>query len=112
MFGIAWQLEVLLPLVARYSYDGGAGTFGTMSSALAAGSLLGGLYAASHPSGGDRVVALAPVALSGALFAAAATPPFPAALLLLAVAGGSGIVVAAGAARLCNCGRRPRCAVA
>jgi len=42
----AYEFEVILPLVARFTFGGGAETFGVMFSAMGVGAVGGGLYTA------------------------------------------------------------------
>jgi MFS family permease len=66
--------RVALPLLARFVFDGGAGAYGALAAALAAGSVVGALAVARHgrPS---RPLLIGSVAAFGLLsFAAAAAP--------------------------------------
>jgi predicted MFS family arabinose efflux permease len=47
---LAFNFGVLLPVMARTEFSGGAGTFGLMSAVMGAGTLLGALTAASRPT--------------------------------------------------------------
>lgn len=48
---LTYEFEVVLPLLARFTFGGGADTFGIMFAVMGAGSVLGGLYTATR---GDR----------------------------------------------------------
>lgn len=48
---LAYEFEVVLPLFARFTFDGGAEVFGAMFAVLAVGSVIGGLITATR---GDR----------------------------------------------------------
>lgn len=48
---LTYEFEVVLPLLARFTFGGGADTFGTMFAAMGLGSVVGGLYTATR---GDR----------------------------------------------------------
>lgn len=48
---LTYEFEVVLPLLARFTFDGGADTFGIMFAVMGAGAVLGGLYTATR---GDR----------------------------------------------------------
>jgi len=98
MFGLSWQFEVLLPLLARFSFHGGAGMYGSMSSAVALGCLVGGLLMASLPAVDDRMIMWSLVALAAGQFALAVTPWYPVCLIILACSGAAGIT----AAGVCN----------
>ena len=47
---LAFNFGVLLPVMARTEFSGGAATFGLMSAVMGAGTLLGALTAASRPT--------------------------------------------------------------
>jgi MFS family permease len=47
-FGVAWEFDVLLPLVARFSFHGGAGIYGLLTSAMGLGAVIGALVTASR----------------------------------------------------------------
>lgn len=44
----AYEYQVVLPLLARFGFDGDARTFATMTSAMGIGAVVGGLYTASR----------------------------------------------------------------
>jgi predicted MFS family arabinose efflux permease len=44
---LTYEFEVVLPLMARFTFDGGADTFGAMFAAMGLGSVAGGLYTAT-----------------------------------------------------------------
>jgi MFS family permease len=48
---LTYEFEVVLPLLARFTFGGGADTFGTMFAVMGLGSVVGGLYTATR---GDR----------------------------------------------------------
>jgi predicted MFS family arabinose efflux permease len=43
---LAYEFQVVLPLLARFTFDGDAGTFGTLSSLMGLGAVFGGLATA------------------------------------------------------------------
>lgn len=45
---LAYEFEVVLPLLARFTFEGSADTFGTMFAALGVGAVAGGLYTATR----------------------------------------------------------------
>jgi len=71
---LAWEFQVSLPLMARYAYHGGAGTYGTMLAFMGAGAVLGGMRTARLA--GRRAVSLArsSIAWGLAIVAAALAP--------------------------------------
>ena len=71
---LAWEFQVSLPLMAKYTYHGGAGTYGTMLAFMGAGAVLGGMRTARLA--GRRAVTLArsSIAWGLAILAAALAP--------------------------------------
>jgi len=72
---LAYEFPISLPLLATGAFAGDAGTYGVMAATMAAGSIVGGLVAASRP-GAMRPAALAVSAIGwGAVILAAALAP-------------------------------------
>jgi MFS family permease len=46
---LAYEFQVSLPLLARYTFGGDAGTYGTMTALMGAGAVVGGLLTAAAP---------------------------------------------------------------
>ena len=88
---LAFNFQVVLPLMARYTFHGGAGTYGALAGAMGAGALVGAVTTAgrgSHSLTGLGVIALA----FGALLAAiAAAPTLGLALAALVLMGAASI---------------------
>jgi MFS family permease len=87
-----FNFAVVLPLLARFTFDGGARMYGVLTSLMSLGSLLGALYAASR-SRPTRPVLLRSAAAFGALTVAAAAIPSPVALAPVLVAVGAAMMV-------------------
>jgi MFS family permease len=89
-FGL--NFAVVLPLLARFTFGGGAAMYGMLTSLMSLGSLLGALFAASRsrPTG---PVMLRSAAAFGALTATAAAIPSPVALAPVLVAAGAAMMV-------------------
>jgi MFS family permease len=71
-FGLGWSWDVVMPLVARYTFGGGAGLYGLFLSALGIGAIVGGLATARRSNPDRRLlvgsgIATAVAALAGAL---------------------------------------------
>jgi MFS family permease len=84
-----FNFQVILPLLARFSFDGGAGVYAALVSAMAVGSVAGALVTGSHGRTGPRLIAGAALAFGGAALLAAAAPGMvveTAALVLLGAA--------------------------
>jgi MFS family permease len=69
-----FNFQVILPLLARFSFDGGAGVYSALVSAMAVGSVAGALVTGSHGRTGPRLIAGAALAFGGAALLAAAAP--------------------------------------
>lgn len=86
---LAYEFGVILPLMARFTFHGDAGTYGLMSSCMGVGSVVGGLYAASHRRVGATALAFNAIAFGVVLLIAAVAPNLAielVALLLIGVA--------------------------
>jgi MFS family permease len=88
---LAFNFQVVLPLMARYAFDGGAGTYGALAAAMGAGAVVGAVATAGRGSqslGGLGAIGLA----FGALLAAiAAAPTLGVALAALVLMGAASI---------------------
>jgi MFS family permease len=68
-----FNFQVVLPLLARFSFGGGAGTYAALVSAMAVGSVAGALVTGAHGRTSARLIAGAALAFGAfALFAAVA----------------------------------------
>jgi MFS family permease len=73
-FGVGWDFEVILPLVAKFTFHGGAGLFGVLISAIGVGAVMGGLASAAAQSGSNRLIVGSGLGVS-LLFVGAAIAP-------------------------------------
>jgi MFS family permease len=71
---IAYNFSVLLPLMVRFAFHGGAGAFGVLFSVMGAGAVVGGLAVAAWGKATRRLLAGAAIALGGFLALAAVAP--------------------------------------
>jgi MFS family permease len=71
---LAWEFQVTLPLMARYTFHRGAATYGVMASVMGAGAVVGGLVAASRQTPRARALAVAAGGWGLAILAAAVAP--------------------------------------
>lgn len=83
----AYEFEVILPLVARFTFDGGAEAYGVMFAATGVGAISGGLYTASRGSRPGRELVPMAYALAVALTLATFAPTFWMELLALVAVG-------------------------
>src|SRR5262249_12408356 len=59
---LAYEFQVTLPVMARFTFHGGAGVYGAMTSCMAVGAVLGGLVAAHRERPTPRSLLLSAVA--------------------------------------------------
>jgi MFS family permease len=71
---LAFNFQVVLPLMARYAFHGGAGTYGALAAAMGAGAVVGAVATAGR--GSPSLAGLGAIGLAfGALLAAIAVAP-------------------------------------
>lgn len=87
----AYNFQVVLPLLARFAFDGGARAYGVMSSAMGVGAVVGGLVAASRPNRPPVALARAGLIFGMLAIATAAMPTLFAAIASLAVLGAASV---------------------
>jgi MFS family permease len=85
------NFTVILPLIAKVTFHGDAGTYGLLSAVMGGGSLVGALFAAGRARPTHRLLALAALALGLAVLGAAAAPTLRWEELLLALCGAAAI---------------------
>jgi MFS family permease len=84
---LAYEFQVALPLLARVSLHGGAGTYGFLTAAMGAGAVAGGLVIAGLARTGLLMFTAAAAGFGGAILAAALTSSVPGEIAALAVVG-------------------------
>ena len=94
--GIGYNFSVVLPLLARYTFDVGATGFGLLNAAMGIGSLAGGLMVAARSPTGALALCWFATTFSILLIGLALAPAFVPALLVLAVVGCFGVLFSAG----------------
>ena len=93
---LGFNFHTLLPLLARFAFDGGAGAYTALAVAMAAGSVAGALATASRTQIGPRFVTGAALAFGVLALVAAAAPTLPVAIALLVPLGAASVTFAAG----------------
>jgi MFS family permease len=88
---LAYEFQVILPLVAKYTFGGDAATYGIMTGAMGLGAVIGGLFTASRQQTGDGPLIKATLVF-GALIIVAAVMPSLALMIVLLVGVGAGSV--------------------
>jgi len=87
LFTISFNFTVLLPLLARFSFGGGAGLYSLFFSVMAAGSLAGALTVAQQRRPSPRILAGAALGFGLAVVAVALAPVPRVAIAFLPVVG-------------------------
>jgi MFS family permease len=91
---LSFNFSVVLPLLARYTFGGGASTFALLFSTMGVGAVIGALANGVRAAVSARYVAGAAGAFGVALAAAAAAPSLPLAVAALAFAGAASVTFA------------------
>jgi MFS family permease len=86
------NFQIVLPVLARFTFHGNAATYGTMSSVMAAGSLVGAMYAATRLRPRQRLLVGSTIVFGAMELAAAFAPSLTAAYLLLPLVGLAGFL--------------------
>jgi MFS family permease len=93
VFGFNFQ--VVLPLLARFSFDGGAGAYAALVSAMGVGSVAGALVTGARGRTGPRLIAAAALAFGLSALLAAAMPALALEIPMLALLGAAAVTFAA-----------------
>jgi MFS family permease len=92
---LGFNFQVVLPLLAKFSFGGGASTYAVMVSAMAVGSIVGALVNGHHGRTGPRLIAGGALAFGIAGLLAAAMPSLALEIPMLIVLGGAAVTFAA-----------------
>jgi MFS family permease len=92
---LGFNFQVVLPLLAEFSFGGGAMTYAAMVSAMAVGSIAGALINGSHGRTGPGLIAGGALAFGIAGLLAAAVPALALEIPALMVLGGAAVTFAA-----------------
>jgi len=87
----AFNFRILLPLMARTTFGGDAGTYGALAAMMGAGTVMGALGVASRVRPRRRVLIGSALAYGGLIIAAGAAPTIEVELALLVPMGAAGI---------------------
>jgi MFS family permease len=83
----AYEFQVILPVMAKYVFDGDAGTYGVMTAAMGAGAVLGGLVVAGTSTFGLEALVRVALAFGLAIGLVALSPTLPVAVGALFLVG-------------------------
>jgi MFS family permease len=92
---LGFNFQVVLPLLAKFSFDGGAMTYGVLVSAMAVGSIAGALITGHHGRTGPRLIAGGALAFGVSALLSAAMPTLALEIPLLVLLGGAAVTFAA-----------------
>jgi len=92
---LAFNFQVVLPLLAKQTFSGGADTLGVLYASMSIGSVIGALVSAHEARATQRFVLGAALVFGAALVAAALAPTFAVELLVLVPVGAAGIAFTA-----------------
>ncbi|HUC06593.1 MAG TPA: MFS transporter [Solirubrobacterales bacterium] len=92
---LGFNFQVVLPLLARFSFDGGATTYGVLVSAMAVGSIAGALINGAHGRTGPRLIAAGALAFGVSALLSALMPTLALEVPFLALLGAAAVTFAA-----------------
>jgi MFS family permease len=93
---LGFNFQVLLPLLAKFTFDGGPETYALLASSAAAGSIVGSLAAGARGRVTLGLLIAASAAFAVFTLAVAGAPTLPLAVVGLALAGAAGATFSAG----------------
>jgi MFS family permease len=93
---LGYNFQVILPLLARFSFDGGASTYTALAVSMGAGSVIGALAAGARGRVGPRMLVGAAFGFGMVALIAAAAPTLPLEAMALVPLGAASVTFAAG----------------
>lgn len=84
---LAYEFQVVLPVLADETFAAGAGAYGFLTAAMGAGSVVGGLVVATWGRTGIKPIVVSAVGFGIAMGVAALAPSLPALLAIMVVVG-------------------------
>jgi len=93
---LGYNFQVILPLLARFSFDGGAATYTALAVAMGAGSVVGALVAGARGRVGPGLLVAAAFGFGAVALVAAAAPSVPLEIAALIPLGAASVTFAAG----------------
>ncbi len=94
---LGFNFQVILPVFARFTFDGDASTYTLLAIAMAAGALAGSLFTSTRRSVSGNYLVLSALAFGALAATVAVAPTLALAALLLVPLGGASVAFAAGA---------------
>jgi MFS family permease len=93
---LGFNFQVILPLLANFTFDGGAAAYTVLAVAMAAGSVIGALAAGARGHVDPKLLVTAALGFGALAAVAAAAPTLPFAALALVPLGAASVTFAAG----------------
>jgi MFS family permease len=93
---LAFNFQVLLPLIAKFTFHGGPGSYSALVAAMAVGSVVGALVAGARQRVSPQLLVGAAAAMGAFLAIASAAPTLPLEALALVPVGAASVTFAAG----------------
>ena len=93
---LGYNFQVILPLLARFSFDGGPATYAALAAAMGVGSVAGALVAGARASVGPRLLIAAAFGFGAVALLAALAPTVPLEVAALIPLGAASVTFAAG----------------
>ena len=90
-----FNFQVVLPLLAKFSFGGGAMTYAALVSAMGVGSIVGALFNGAHGRTGPRLIVGGALAFGTLALLAAAAPTLALEIPVLALLGAAAVTFAA-----------------
>ena len=88
---LAYEFQVVLPVLARSTYHGGAQAYGFLTAAMGLGAVIGGLGVASRSFTGTRALVWSAAIFGGVILLAAAAPNLAFACVAMALVGAGSV---------------------
>ena len=104
---LAFNFHVLLPLLARFTFDEGAGAYSALAIAMAVGSIGGALATGARGKIGERLILFAGVGFGLSALLVAAAPTLPMAMVAFVPLGAASVTFAAGINSTLQLGAEP-----
>jgi MFS family permease len=93
---LSFNFQVLLPLLAKFTWHGNASAYAALTAAMGIGSVAGALVSATRGRVSPRLLTVAASAFGGLMLLAAVAPTFPLQVLALVPLGAMSVTFAAG----------------
>ncbi len=104
---LAYEFQVILPIMARYTFGGSASTYGVMTGAMGLGAVIGGLATASRNRHGVAVLVRQAAWFGVLILVVAVAPTLITAVLALVLVGAASITFLARANTTVQLGTQP-----